>query len=70
MIEMSDQQNSRKALNTLIAIICITIVALVGVYAIGEYVLDGEAMKFIITTAIIAVAGLGGYEIREQMRNS
>ena len=67
---MSDQQNSRKALNTLIAIICITIVALVGVYAIGEYVLDGEAMKFIIIIAIIAVAGLGGYEIREQMKHS
>jgi len=70
MYEMTEQPNSKKALNTLIAIICITIVALVGVYAIGEYVLDGEAMKFIITIAIVAVAGLGGYEIREQMRQS
>ena len=66
---MTDQQNAKKALNTLIAIICVTLVAFVGIFATGEFNLDGETLKFIIGAAILAVAGLGGYEIREQMKN-
>ena len=67
---MTDQQNSRKALNTLLAIICVTLVAFVGIFATAQFNLDGETLKFIIGFAILAVAGLGGYEIREQMKQS
>ena len=56
--------------NTLIAIICVTIIALVGIFCIGMFGLNGESLKWIIGVSILAVAGLGGYEIREQLKKT
>lgn len=54
--------------STLLAILCVTVVALVGVFSIGVFDLNGSTMTWIIGSAIVAIAGLGGYEIREQLR--
>jgi len=67
---MSEAPNARRALNTLIAITSVTIICLVGIFAVSEFSLDGETLKFIVALAIVAIAGLGGYEIREQFRTS
>lgn len=64
---MSSQPNG-KALSTLMAIVCVSLLGLVTVFAIAQYGLDGETMKWVVGLAIVAVAGLGGYEIREQMK--
>lgn len=55
--------------STLLAIMCVTLVAMVGVFSIGVFDLNGSTMTWIIGSAIVAIAGLGGYEIREQLRN-
>lgn len=60
--------NGRKALNTLIAIVCVSLVAFVGIFAVATFGLDGDTLKFIIGAAILAIGGLGGYEIREQFK--
>lgn len=59
-----------KTLSTLIAIVCVSLLGFVTVFAIAQYGLDGETMKVVVLAAIMAVAGLGGYEIREQLKTS
>lgn len=65
---MSGQENAGKRLNTLVAIVCVALIAFVTIFAVGTFELNGETLKILVALAIIAVAGLGGYEIREQFK--
>ena len=66
----SEPEPIGKTYSTLVAIVCVTLLAIVTVFAVAEFSFNGETLKVVVLAAILAVAGLGGYEIREQLKTS
>jgi len=60
----------QKIYSTIVAIVCVSLVCFITVLAIATYGMNGETLKIVVVASIIAIAGLGGYELRQNSKIS